>query len=534
MAQDVGWKSQGANGTVAAGKPASVQAGLLMLKKGGNAADAAVATILAETITEEGDFCAGGEAALMFYNAKTGRVKVLSGQGEAPLSKTAIAWYMKNGIPLHNIKAAAVPAVIDLCVQALKHYGTFSFAETVAPALKLLATGKRSWYKDLAGTYEKLVEAENNTTGSRLQKLQAVSDRFYRGDIADSLANWYRKEGSFLTKKDLSHHVTEEEDPISVEYKGYTVYKCDTWTQGGVMLEALQLLSHFNLKEMGYRSPTYIHIVTEALKLALADRDAYYGDPAFVKVPIKGLLSDQYASLRFPLIDLSHSSKQARPGDPIHMKPLLDKGRYLPAPHGTTTCSVVDRWGNMVACTPSGWGSDAGPAGSTGIIHATRLISFNTMEGHPNCIAAGKRPRITLSPTMVVKNGKPVMAMSVEGGDEQDQTSLNLFLDIIDFGLSPDSATKAPRFATNLHQDSFNPSKDRDSALPGKRILTINEGLDTAQLQALRQLGHTLVTTREAIGSPAVIYIDSTGMAYGGTDPKTPHYTGALKAAIHP
>jgi gamma-glutamyltranspeptidase/glutathione hydrolase len=527
-AQSIAWKSQGQKGVVAAGKPASVQAGLDMLAAGGNAADAAVAIILAETITEEGDFCAGGEAAFMFYNAKNQSVKVLSGQGEAPLSQAAIDWYIKHGIPIHDIKAAAVPSVIDLCVQALKLYGTISFSQAVVPALQLLDSGKRSWYADLKKTYQKLVEAEQHTAGDRTQKLQAVSDRFYRGDIADSLIKWYQEKGSFLTKRDLANHVTEEEAPISTHYKGYTIYKCNTWTQGAVMLQSLNLLDHFNLKKIGYRSPEYIHLVTEALKLALADRDTYYGDPNFVKVPIQALLSAGYARLRAPLIDSMHASNIARPGDPIHGKALRSGGKYLPAPHGTTTCSVVDRWGNMVACTPSGWGSDAGPAGSTGIIHATRLISFNTLKGHPNCIAAGKRPRITLSPTLVLKDGKPVLAMSVEGGDEQDQTSLNLFLDIILFGMTPYQATTTPRFATNLHQDSFNPSAVRDSALPPQRFLTVTKTMDPQSIQALEKMGHPVKTTEAAIGSPAVIYVTPSGEAYGATDPLTPHYTAAV------
>jgi gamma-glutamyltranspeptidase/glutathione hydrolase len=359
-----------------------------------------------------------------------------------------------------------------------------------------------------------------------------VADRFYRGDIADSLAVWYKAEGSFFTKEDLAKHVTEVEDAVTINYKGYSVYKANTWTQGPVMLQALRLIENFDLKKYGYLSPQYIHIVTEALKLALADRDTYYGDPLFVKVPLENLLSDQYTKLRYPLIDLNKASDECRPGDPVNMKALLGKGEYLKAMGGTTNCSVIDKWGNMVAASPSGWGSNAGAGGSTGVTHGTRLKSFNTLKGHPNCIEPGKRPRVTLTATIVLKNGKPVMAMSVEGGDASDQNQVNFFLAIVEFGVKPYDAVTIPRFNTNLHQDSFNPSSDRNKALPKKYTLSIREGLSIEDWLSLIKLGHSVIldANKVAIGHPAIIYFDQkTKMAYGATDPSTARFTGALK-----
>jgi gamma-glutamyltranspeptidase/glutathione hydrolase len=548
FSQKLSYHASGKNGIVAASEKAPVQAGLDMLKMGGNAADASVAVILAESVVDYPRFNIGSEVTFMYFDSKTQKVKVLSGIGEAPLSKEGIAWYMENGIPSSDIKAALVPSVVDVCVKALQLYGTLSFEQTVMPTIKLLESGKivssaipyslsavspdTSWYLDLAKTFKKLIEAEQNTPGDRKQKLQAVTDRFYRGDIANTLAAWYKTKGSFFTREDLSRHETEEEEAISVSYKGFTVYKANTWTQGPVMLQALRLIENFDLKKYGYLSPQYIHIVTEALKLSLADRDTYYGDPLFVKVPLKNLLSDEYTRLRVPLIDTTKASNECRPGDPVNMKPLLGKGDYMRVMGGTTNCSVIDKWGNMVAASPSGWGSDAGAGGSTGVTHGTRLKSFNTLKGHPNCIEPGKRPRVTLSPTIVQKNGRPVLAMSCEGGDTQDQNQLNFFLAIAEYGISPYDAVTTPRFNTNLYQGSFEPSADRNKALPPKRTLAIREGLSIEDWLALKKLGHEIVVDQNKvfIGHPAIIYYDQkTGISFGATDPSTARFTGALE-----
>lgn len=548
FAQEFGYHSQGNHGLVAASEKVPVQAGLDMLKMGGTAADAAVAVILAESVVDFPRFNIGGEVTLMIYDAKSKKVKVLSGIGEAPLSRIAIDWYMKNGIPENDLKSALVPSVLDLCIKALKLYGCLSFKETVMPTIKLLESGKpvsstiryslsevsqdTTWYKNLAVTLRKLVEAEQKQKGSREEKLQAVADRFYRGDIADSLVAWYRSKGSFLAKEDLAQHKTEVEEPVSIDYKGYMVYKTNTWTQGPVMLQALRLIEKFDLKTYGYLSPRYIHVVTESLKLSFADRDTYYGDPMFVQVPLKNLLSDAYTRLRVPLIDLISASDQCRPGDPINMKALLGKGEYMKSMGGTTVCTVMDKWGNMVAASPSGWGSNAGNGGSTGVTHGTRLKSFNTLKGHPNCIEPGKRPRVTLSPTIVLKDGKPFLAMCAEGGDTQDQNQLNLFLAIAEFGYSPYDALTIPRFNINFFQGSFNPSSNRNHAFPDHPVLSIREGLSIEAWKSLRALGHQikLDENKVNIGHPAIIYVNpETGKVYGATDPSTARFTRALK-----
>jgi gamma-glutamyltranspeptidase/glutathione hydrolase len=506
-----------------------------------------VAVILAETIVDYPRFNIGGEVTFMYYDAASQKVKVLSGIGEAPLDPQAIEWYMENGIPSSNIRAALVPSVVDVCVKALQLYGKLSFEENITPSLQLLESGRivssaipyslsavstdTSWYDDLARTFRKLIDAEQNARGTREQKLQAVADRFYRGDIADSLDAWYRSIGAFFTREDLARHVTEVEEPVTINYKGYTVCKANTWTQGPMMLEALRLIEYFDLKRYGYLSPQYIHIVTEAIKLALADRDTYYGDPLFAEVPLSNLLSDEYTRLRVALIDTCKANDECRPGDPVNMKSLLGKGEFIKGQGGTTICSVMDQWGNMVAASPSGWGSDAGAGGSTGVTHGTRLKSLNTMKGHPNCIEPGKRPRVTLSPTLVLKDGKPVMAMSTEGGDTQDQNQINYFLAILEFGLKPYEAVTYPRFNTNLFQGSFDPSPDRSNALPAEVRLNIREGLSIQDWMELNRLGHKVNLDQDKvfIGHPAIIYYDpQSRTAYGATDPSTARFTGAV------
>ncbi|HIE30460.1 TPA: hypothetical protein EYP66_24640, partial [Candidatus Poribacteria bacterium] len=282
---EIGWHASGKSGAVAAGGSRAVAAGIEILQNGGNAADAAVATILALSITDHGAFAIGGEVPFIIYDAKAQEVKVLSGMGRAPLSPDAIAWYLENGIPTDgDIKAAPVPAAVHLCLTALKLYGTRTFEEVVAPTLALLDAGGRDWYDRLAVTLRKMIEAEKGANGTREQKIQAAVDRFYRGDIADDLTAWYIEKGGFLRKEDLAAHTTRLESAVTVDYRGYTVCKCDTWTQGPYLCQTLRLLEGFDLKNMGHLSTDYIHVLTEAMKLALADRDEYYGDPVFTDV----------------------------------------------------------------------------------------------------------------------------------------------------------------------------------------------------------------------------------------------------------
>jgi gamma-glutamyltranspeptidase / glutathione hydrolase len=521
----------GSQGVVVSGKPAATAAGIKILEQGGNAADAGAATLLALSVTYVGAFCVGGEIPILVYSADQKNVKLLEGQGEAPRDPKAIAWYMEHGIPDGDVKAAAVPGTIDAIVTLLKLYGTKSFEEVVQPTLAILDAGGPTWYidtgsgekietgvnwqADLAVTFRKLVESEKAAKGTRQQKLQAVSDRFYRGDIADALEAWYIEKGGFLRKADLAAHQTPVVDPLTSTYRGYTIYKTGPLTQGPYLLQTLRLLEGFDLKKMGFNSADYIHTVIEAEKLALADRDEYYGDPNFVKVPMQQLLSDQYTEMRRKLIDPKKASLELRPGDPYNMKPTKPPTITGPWHGGTTVMCVTDKFGNVIAATPSGLSSTAGVAGRTGIIHGSRLSSLNTFKGTPNVIQPGKRPRITLSPTLLFHDNQPVMAISVAGGDQQDQAAIQVILNYVDFGMSPEAAFNAPRFSTEHFISSFGQDRARLGSL------SVPNTLPEAVQADLRARGHVVTTSREGVGGVALI----------GIDPKTKQATAVGPAA---
>ena len=508
----------GREGVVVSGRPAATAAGVKILKQGGNAADAAAATLLALSVTYVGAFCVGGEVPILVYSADQKNVKLLEGQGESPRDPKAVAWYMEHGIPDGDVKAAAVPSTIDAIVTLLKLYGTKSFEEVVQPTLAILDAGGPSWYidtgsdqrietgvnwqPDLAVTFRKLVESEKAAKGTRQEKLQAVSDRFYRGDIAEALEAWYIEKKGFLRKADLAAHKTPVVDPLTTTYRGYTVYKAGPLTQGPYLLQTLRLLETFDLKKMGFNSADYIHTVIEAEKLALADRDEYYGDPNFVTVPMPQLLSDEYTKMRRELIDPKMASRELRPGDPYNMKPTKPPTITGPWHGGTTVMCVTDKFGNVIAATPSGLSSTAGVAGHTGIIHGSRLSSLNTFAGTPNVIQPGKRPRITLSPTLLFRDSHPVMAISVAGGDQQDQAAIQVILNYVEFGMSPEEAFKAPRFSTMHFISSFG----QDRASLGS--LSVPNTLPERVQADLRKRGHVVTNSRSGVGWVALIGID--------------------------
>ncbi len=534
-AQDISWHASGKNGVVAAGHADSVAAGVSILDAGGRAADAAAATILALAVTDYGSFAIGGEVPVLVFDANTKQVKTLSGVGVAPLDPAAIEWFYKNGIPATgSMKAAPTPGAVDLVVTLLKLYGTISFEKAVAPTLALLDKGTAKWHPDLAVTLRKLVDAERNASGTREDKLTAARDRFYTGDVADELEAWYIATGAFLRKPDLAAQTTLVEDPVTIEYRGYTVCKCGPWTQGPVLCQNLRLLEGFDLHAMQHLSADYIHVLTEAMKLGYADRDEYYADPRFSSVPMTELLSDGYTNIRRPLIDLQHASMDRRPGDPLKMQPLRtdavpgNETEKIPK-QDTTTCVVADRWGNVIAATPS-CNMLTNTPGLSGVNTGNRVRSMNTAPGHPNHVEAGKRPRVTLTPTMVLKKGLPVIAISVAGGDVQDQTTLNVLLNHIEFGMSPQQAVTVPRFYMNHHQDSFNPNPDRNAAFVGRGELKVNQETPDAVRKNLSDRGHLLGIVDTPIAHPVMIVIDhQTGLMHAAGDPKANRHAGAAK-----
>ena len=366
-----------------------------------------------------------------------------------------------------------------------------------------------------------------------MERLQAACDRFYGrskrcNDIAEELEAEFIKHGSFLRRADLANHSTRIEDPIAADYRGYTVCKCDTWTQGPALLQALKLVEGFDVKAFGRLSADYVHMATEALKLAFADRDTYYGDPEFVDVPIETLLSDAYTELRRPLIDRTQASQEARPGDPYEMKAVVENGVFRPGGDGTTTCVVADRWGNVVAATPSAnVDRSRMDGGEAGVTYGNRLRSLNTVPGHPNCIQPGKRPRITLTPTLVLKERNLAFALSVAGGDRQDQTMLNLICNGIDFEMPPDKAVTAPRFCTFHHQNSFDPNPDRSQTFANAGSLEISAAIPEKVRADLEQRGHILEVKEGAISTPVMLKVEE-GTFLAAGDPNAGRHAAGL------
>lgn len=522
---DIGWQATGKNGAVCAGGSEAVVAGLETLKKGGNAADAAVATILALTVTDSERVCFGGEVPIMIYDAKRNSVELICGLGTAP--KLATQEYFakrKGGIPAKGVESAAVPGLVDGCITTLDRFGTITFTDAVQPTLAILDRHERTWHANLATTIRRLIDAEKQSGGDRKRGLRLVADCFYRGSVAKDLTAWCEANGGLLRFTDLATHTTRVEDPLSVDYRGHTVYKCGVWNQGPYLLQTLRLLEPFDLKKMGHNEPNTVHVMAEAMKLALADRDVYYADPLFVDVPGKALLSKEYADLRRPLIDMKKASQARQPGDPRNMKALLDNPPRESNGAGddkdTTTCVVADKWGNVVAATPSGFNGVI--AGKTGIQLGTRLVSLNTWKGHPNCIEPGKRPRITLTPGLVFKDGKPLLAISVAGGDLQDQTALQVMLNVLDFGMTPAEAVTAPRFSTKHHLGSFN------QTAPVLGSLLLYPEFSKATVTDLSDRGHKITMSQKHFAEPSVIVIDQkTGTLNTAGDPRAKRHAAA-------
>lgn len=554
---------RGTHEMVGAANNLEVEAGFRMLTQGGNAVDAGVATVLAAAVTEQNRFGLGGEIPLLVKLAGKPVVAV-SGIGTAPANATVEfyqtrkpePWEEQNpssAIPAVGILAAPVPGVFDGLILALSRYGTMSFAQVAAPAIEYaggfpiaeefaffiradqrflelwpassafflpggVASERGTVFREptLGKTLRALVAVEKKTPGSRAVKLRAVRDYFYKGALARQMTAFCEHNGGLIRYRDLAGFHAEIDTPRSTTYRGYEVFKPGFWTQGPVMLEALNILEGYDLRSMGHNSPEYLHTVVEAVKLAFADRDRYYGDPKFSHIPEEILLSKDYAADRRKLIDPAHASLEHRPGTfgaPLQMEKVSTASLW---PARDTTCvNVVDRHGNVFSATPSGGWLPSVIAGDTGIPFSTRMQSFVLTPGHPNQLAPGKRPRVTLSPTIVLKDGKPFLALSTPGGDNQDQALLQVLLNIIDFGMSSQEAVEAPRFQTEHFYSSFG----NHEFTPGK--LNLESRIPKLTADRLAALGHMVTVTGEwsNSSSPTVIKI-SDGVLDGGADPR--------------
>jgi len=599
---------RGRRGVVAGGQPLSVEAGMRILQRGGNAVDAGVATILAASVIEFSHFSFGGEVPILI-KLKGKDVAVVEGMGTAPAKATREFFVnrakqsaatgttatapdssatqraagrdidmpvypgAKSGmIPSTGPLSATVPAVLDACVIALDQFGTKSLAEVMQPAIELAdgfpidelrvqyiqtrapilsqwPDAKRVFLPngrapkvgdvfvqaDLARTLRSIVAAERqNSRRGRHLALMAARDYFYKGPVGKRIGDYMQTHGGLIAASDLAAWHATVGTPAKGAYRGYEVYKTGFWAQGPMMIEVLNLLEGYDLKKMGQNSPEYIHAVTEALKLGFADRDRFYGDPNFVKIPTQELLSKDYAVMRRSLIDGQRASLSQRPGDPQNMKPLLASAMTIsynaaPVPeiekaNDTTCVNVIDKDGNMFSATPSGAWLPAVVAGDTGVLMGQRLQSALTDPNSPNVVAPGKRPRITLTPTLVLKDGQPFMVLSTPGGDNQDQSLLQVLLNIIEFGMNPQEAVEAPRFDTQHYVSSF----DNHEFLAG--VLNIESRIGTDVISQLNSRGHKLkIQSAWGTGSSptVIIYDPKSGVISGGADPRRGRYAVA-------
>ena len=567
------------------GKPMAATAGSMMFQKGGNAVDAAAA-MLAATSTMWDVLSWGGETQALIYNPSTGKVIGINALGVAPTGATA-QFYRSKGMaypPEHGPLAAVTPGTPGGLMVMLAEYGRLSLAQVLEPAITMADgypieqdTANRierekekikQWpysravflthpgrareapdageifrQPDLAGTLRKLVEAEVQALAagkSRRDAIMAAYDRFYRGDIARELVRSTQEQGGLITMADLAGWRVRVEEPVSVTYKGIDVYKLREWTQGPAMLQALNILEPFDLKAMGYNSARYTHTVYQAMNLAFADRDFYYGDIyAPPEEPIRGLLSKDYARERARLIWPDRNDPTIGPGDPYPFqggrnpyRALLQNwhrtgagGEERSAPPttflkfketfaaGTTSIEAADAEGWVVSVTPSGGWVPAVIAGRTGVGLSQRAQSFVTdpAENPFNVIAPGCQPRVTLTPTLALKDGKPFLSFAVQGGDTQDQNLLQFFLNVVEFGMNVQQAAEAPNFISYQMRASFGEHETQ----PGR--LELNDKTPPWVRRELERMGYKLEFAERAGPINGIFFDREHGSFWGGS-----------------
>jgi gamma-glutamyltranspeptidase/glutathione hydrolase len=562
------------------GKPLAATAGAQTFMKGGNAVDASCA-MLAATATMWDVLHWGGETQALIYNPHTRKVIGINALGVAPTGATP-EFFKSKGMsypPAFGPLAAVTPGTPGGLMVMLAEFGKLSLAEVLEPAIRLAdgfpieaqlvrqlvsprnraelmkwPDSKRVMYPnpgdappeagqifrqaDLAATLRKLVDAERQAKAagkSRKEAIMAAYERFYRGDIAKELVSSTRAQGGLFTEADLANWKVHIEEPMVTRYRGIDVYKLQQWQQGPAMLQALNILENFDLKSMGYNSTRYIHTVYQAMSLAFADRDFYYGDPYFPPAePMAGLLSKEYAKERAKLVNPAKNEPKIGPGDPypfqnasnpyvellkrwherkdspekggtpMAMSPsALGEGRedfFM----GTTSVNTADKEGWVVSITPSGGWVPAVIAGRTGVGLSQRMQSFVTEESENpfNVVAPGKRPRVTLTPTLAFRDGKPWMAFSVQGGDGQDQDLLQFFLNVVEFGMTPQEAVEAPGFYSFQMRASF----DNHRTEPGH--IQLNESTPAFTRKELRDMGYTARFAQWSTGPITAVMVD--------------------------
>ncbi len=578
----------GPTGGVSTGHPLTTAAAFGILLKGGNAFDAGVASLIAGGVLEQDLYGLGGEALVLVYAKKDNKVTSIVGQGWAPKA-VDVDWYLSRNKTLDGagLDPAVVPGAIHAALTVLEKWGTMSFAEVAAPGIAYAEHGfpmrastaqaidrqlsffegwpgnQKYWLKpdgsqyqpgetiklpSLARTLRRMVDAERAAKSrGRSAAIVAARDRFYKGDIAAEMVAFLQKHGAPFEAGDFAEYVARIEEPAQTSYRGYTVYKHGFGSQGPVLLQALNILETFDLRAMGYASADYLHTLTEALKLAYADRDSFYADPAFVQVPGEGLLSKAYARERAALIDPRRASTSFIAGDPLKYDSKVKQWAFwkanvadatTPRTRGgdeenspaivkdTTHMAVIDKDGNIFDATPSGgWVPGAVILGDTGIGMSVRGEQFWLDKTRANQLRPRARPRYTLTPSLVFKDGVPMMGLGTPGGDNQDQTILQALLSVVDFWdewyPNLHAALERPRVQTMHFYGSFWPHT------AGFNQLNVEATIPDAVYDELKARGHDVGRLRPfgMSGCATAVMIDpATSNRFAGADPRRDCY----------
>ena len=551
----------GATHVVSAGHYMAAQAGFAILEAGGNAVDAGVAAGIALGVLQTDRVNFAGVAPIILYLAAERRVVTFDGVGHWPRAADVRVFIERFGGRMPpGILRTVIPAAPSAWITALERYGTMTFGDVAQAAIRFARDGfpmhwlmaewiaadeqaYRRWPEsaavflpngqppvvgapfvqaDLARTLQYMADEESaHAHEGRVAGLRAAHDAFYRGDIAATIAAYHRQHDGWVTAEDLADYRVRVEPPVQTRFRDIDLYACGPWCQGPVLLEALNIVAGIDLRSLGHNSPAYVHTITEALKLAYADRHAYFGDPRFVEVPIDRLLAADYADERRRAID----PHRAHPGMPrpglggFSEPPRRDAVATVPE-LDTSYVSVIDRHGNAFSATPSDASSATPVIPGTGLCPSSRGSQSWCDPAHPSVLAPGKRPRLTPSPALALRDGRAYMPVGSPGNDVQPQAMLQAFLNVHEFGMDLQSAVEAPRFATF----SFPQSSEPHAYNPAR--LNVESRIPVSAREALASLGHDVVAWPERdwhAGAVCMVRVNPlTGVLEGAADPRTP------------
>jgi gamma-glutamyltranspeptidase/glutathione hydrolase len=561
---------QGTLGMVAAGHYLAAAIGLRVLEAGGNAIDAGVATGFALSLLKPQSVGIGGEAPILIHLAQQNRSVAINGQGWAPRAAT-IEWFRSRGIrliPSDGFLPATVPAQFASWCTALQHFGTASLSDVLGPTVEMAEAGfpmyaamrnaiaksapryLSEWptsaavclpdgqvpeegevfrNPEWAQTFKGVIDASLRESGrGREAAIQAAIDYFYAGPVAQKAVefatqNAFRDDSgeahsgllSLDDFREFGQNGTLIEDPVRVSYRGVEVLKCGPWSQGPVFLQQLKLLEGFDLRGLGHNTADYLHVYLECAKLAFADRERYYGDPEFTGVPMGLLLSDDYAAERREMIDERRANNELRPGA-VAIAAARSGERWPVVTGDTTHVDAVDRWGNLFAATPSGgWIGSSPIVEGLGFPLGTRGQMFYLDEKHANSLVPRKRPRTTLSPSLALRDGQPWLAFGTPGGDQQDQWSLQFFLNVVDFGMDMQQALDAPSVQSAHFPGSFYPH----ASDPGG--VRVESRIPAEVRDALAERGHKVnVDGPWSHGQVTAVARETNGVLSGAASPR--------------